>query len=250
MRLSVCIPMFFRDVSPAEAVARIAALSFDAAEVWRLRAEDIDPLGEALCRHGITLEGMCTGSFAMTEPDRRSEYLEKLDAACETARHLGCRNLITQSGRDTGAPREEQLDSIRGAMAAALPYLSQHGMRLLIEPLNTRIDHKDTFLDSSAQAFTLIREFDSPHLSVLYDIYHARIMGEDCRTVLRENAGFIGHLHVAGTAGRHEFWESDPDYPRLLQTAEDAGYDGLCGLEYAPLMSREESLAQARKILH
>ena len=249
MRLSVCIPMFFRDLSPAEAVARIAALSFDAAEVWRLRAEDIDPLGEALCRHGVTLAGMCTGSFEMTDPDRRGEFIEKLDEACGIARRLGCRDLITQSGRDTGAPREAQLDSIRGAMAAALPYLSRHGMRLLLEPLNTRIDHKDAFLGASPEAFSLIREFDSPHLSVLYDIYHARIMGEDCRAVLRENAARIGHLHAAGTGGRHEFWESDPDYPELLQTAVAAGYTGLCGLEYAPLLPREESLSQARRLL-
>ena len=249
MRLSVCIPMFFRDVSPADAVGRIAALGFDAAEVWRLRPEDIDPLSEALQAHNVTLTGMCPDSFAMTEPDRRSEYLEKLEAACETASRLGCRSLITQSGRDTGASRTAQLDSIRGAMNAALPLLEKHGMRLLIEPLNTRIDHKDTFLDSSTEAFTLIREFSSPHISVLYDIYHARIMGEDCRGVICKNAAHIGHLHAAGTDGRHEFWECDRDYPSLLRDAEAAGYEGFCGLEYAPLLPREESLARAKKIL-
>ncbi|MBQ3094805.1 MAG: TIM barrel protein [Clostridia bacterium] len=249
MRLSVCIPMFFRDVSPAQAVEHISALGFDAAEVWRLRAEDTEPFGEALSRHGVTLTGMCTGCFEMTDPARRNEFIEKLDAACETARRLGCTNLITQSGKDSGASREAQLDSMRGTAAAALPLLETHGIRLLLEPLNTRIDHKDAFLGASADAFALVREFNSPYFSVLYDIYHARIMGEDCGAVIRGHAVHIGHLHLAGTNGRHEFRESDPDYPELLRTAEAAGYRGFCGLEYAPLLPREESLALAKKIL-
>ena len=221
MRLSVCIPMFFRDISPAEAVGRIAALGFDAAEVWRLRPEDLDPFREALSCHQIHLTGMCTGSFNMTDPESRNEFTEKLDEACETARQLGCRNLITQSGKNTGALKEIQLDSMRGTMSAVLPLLQKHGMRLLIEPLNTRIDHKDSFLDNSADAFSLISEFSSPHFALLYDIYHARIMGEDCCAVIRNKAALIGHLHATGVQGRHEFWECDPDYPALLQAAED-----------------------------
>ena len=134
-------------------------------------------------------------------------------------------------------------------MSAVLPLLQKHGLRLLIEPLNTRIDHKDSFLDNSADAFSLISEFSSPHFALLYDIYHARIMGEDCCAVIRNKAALIGHLHAAGVQGRHEFWECDPDYPALLQAAEDAGYQGLCGLEYAPLLPREESLVRAREIL-
>ena len=42
----------------------------------------------------------------------------------------------------------------------------------------------------------------------------------------------------AGGFGREAAW-----------TAETAGYRGFCGLEYAPLLPREESLARAKEIL-
>lgn len=249
MRLSVCIPMFFRDISPAEAVSHISALGFDAAEVWKLKDSDAPALSEALSRCGVELAAMCTDCFALTEPHRRQEYLEGLEAACRRAQLLRCKNLITQSGQDTGKPAKEQLSAMEETLTAALPILEAYGMRLLLEPLNRRIDHKDTFLSSSADAFDLLRRIGSPRICVLFDLYHQHITGENLADAATQNLPYIGHMHLAGSRGRHEFWEGEVDYPALLRQFDAAGYTGLAGLEYSPLLPREESLTRAKNLL-
>ena len=159
------------------------------------------------------------------------------------AGRLNARNLIVVSG-DTraGIDRTEQLEALTGALRSAAPIASAAGVGLLLEPLNTRIDHKGYFLDSTREALGVIRDVDDPGVRLLYDMYHSIVMDEEPADVLAGSGHLIGHVHIADVPGRHEPGTGTVDWPRQLEALKSVGYSGSIGLEYIPLRETESSL--------
>jgi hydroxypyruvate isomerase len=156
--------------------------------------------------------------------------------------------MITQVGQDTGAPRQAQRDSIIAGLRASIPVLEATGVTLMIEPLNTIVDHKGYYLWSAVEAFEIVREVSHPLIKVVYDIYHQQIMEGNIIPNIINNLDCIAHLHSAGHPGRHELQCGESDYRNIFQAADKAGYKGACGLEYMPLSDAFESLRIARKL--
>lgn len=113
---------------------------------------------------------------------------------------------------------------------------------LLVEPLNTRIDHVGYYLDSSEEAFTIIDEVGSAYVKVLFDIYHQQIMEGDIIRRITGNIQKIGHFHVAGSMGRHELNDGELNYDAIFRAIVDKGFNGYIGLEYFPLEKPEKGL--------
>ena len=202
----------------------------------------------ACAETGVELLSMCTTEFRMTDPAFRKAWLEGLRESCTAARRAGVKRLITQVGQDTGAPREAQHESIAAALREARPILEDSGVTIMIEPLNTLVDHKGYYLWSSAEAFALIREVGHPLVKVVYDIYHQQVMEGNIIPSIVNNLDCIAHLHSAGHPGRHELQYGENDYKVIFAAVDKAGYRGACGLEYGPLMDAEESLREAKRI--
>lgn len=245
MRFSVCVPMFFRKLPFPEAIQKIAALGYDAAEIWNWRDLDLSMAWTACEEYGVELMGMCTANFELTDPAKRSAFLSGLEESCAAAHQLGVKRLITQSGPDTGARREYQHGSMLEGLRAAVPILEANDITLMLEPLNTLVDHKTTYLWSSIEGFELTRAVGSPRIKILYDIYHQQIMEGNLIQNITENLDCIEHLHAAGVPGRYELQSGETDYRAVLRAVQEAGYTGACGLEYKPLLPPEESLKKA-----
>ena len=71
MRLCVPIPCFFGKLDFAEAIYRVKALGFDAAETYNWRSIDPDATVRACAETGVELLSMCTTEFRMTDPALR-----------------------------------------------------------------------------------------------------------------------------------------------------------------------------------
>lgn len=248
MRLCVPVPCFFGDMELSTAIQKVRALGFDAAETYEWRGQDLDAVKNACAETGVELLSMCTTEFRMTDPAFRKAWLEGLRESCAAARRAGVKRLITQVGQDTGAPREAQHESIAAALREARPILEDSGVTIMIEPLNTLVDHKGYYLWSSAEAFALIREVGHPLVKVVYDIYHQQVMEGNIIPSIVNNLDCIAHLHSAGHPGRHELQYGENDYEVIFAAVNKAGYRGACGLEYGPLMDAEESLREAKRI--
>ena len=191
---------------------------------------------------------MCTTEFRMTDPALRTAWLDGLKESCEAAKKLGVKRLITQVGPDTGAPRAQQHASIVAALRDARPILEDSGVTIMIEPLNTYVNHPEYYLWSSVEGFEIIREVDHPLVKVVYDIYHQQVMEGNIIPNVTNNLDCIAHLHSAGHPGRHELQYGESDYKVIFAAVDKAGYKGACGLEYSPLLEPEESLRLAKEI--
>lgn len=248
MRLCVPIPCFFKDIDFAAAIRRVKALGYDAAETYNWKDLDFDAVRAACEETGVELLSMCTTEFRMTDPALRTAWLDGLRESCEAAKKLGVKRLITQVGPDTGAPRAQQHASIVAALRDARPILEDSGVTIMIEPLNTYVNHPGYYLWSSVEGFEIIREVDHPLVQVVYDIYHQQVMEGNIIPNVTNNLDCIAHLHSAGHPGRHELQYGESDYKVIFAAVDKAGYKGACGLEYSPLLEPEESLRLAKEI--
>lgn len=248
MRLCVPIPCFFRDLDFCEAIRTAGSLGYDAVETYGWKNLDLDAVKRTCEETGVELLSLCTTEFRMTDPKFRQAWLDGLKESCEAANKVGAKMLITQVGPDTGAPRKEQHDAIVETLKQAIPILEATGVTIMLEPLNTYVNHPGYYLTSSLEGFDIVREVDCKYVKIIYDIYHQQIMEGNIIPNVTKNLDCIAHLHAAGHPGRNELWFGENDYKVIFDAIDKAGYKGACGLEYHPLTNRIESLKKAKEL--
>ena len=248
MRLCVPVPCFFKNTDFCDAIRKIGELGFDAAETYNWKNLDLDAVRSACEESGVELISMCTTEFKMTDAAYRSAWLDGLRESCIAAQKVGASRLITQVGPDTGAPRADQHAAIVETLKQAIPILEEYGIIIMIEPLNTYVNHPGYYLWSSIEAFEIIREVNHPLVKVVYDIYHQQVMEGNIIPNILNNMDCIAHLHSAGHPGRHELQYGENDYKVIFDAVDKAGFIGACGLEYTPLLDPIESLKIAKEL--
>lgn len=248
MRICIPIPCFFNDMDFTDAIHKVKELGFDAAETYDWTNLNLEAVRNACEETGVELLSMCTTEFNMTNPDMRQKWLDGLKKSCAAAKKAGVKRLITQVGNDTGEERAKQHESIVAALKDAKPILEESGVTIMIEPLNTIVNHPGYYLWQSSEAFDIIREVNHPLVKVVYDIYHQQVMEGNIILNIINNLDCIAHLHSAGHPGRIELQLGENDYKVIFGEVDKAGYTGACGLEYNPTMNSVESLESFKKI--
>src|SRR5215467_6763217 len=182
-------------------------------------------------------------------PQRADEFRSGVARAIEYATALGCRQMNCLAGI---APPDADPSELRRTYVSSLRYaageLARAGMTLLIEPIST-LAVPGFFLNSSAEAFALVRETGANNVKVQYDLYHMRIMGDDLAATIATNLANIGHMQFAHVPGRHEPGTGEIDFHSLFRLVDRLGYRGWIGAEYTPTGRTEESLAWAKEYL-
>ncbi len=248
MKLCVAVPCFFEGMDFCDAIKKIGKLGYDTAETYNWQNLDLKKVKNTCDESGVKLISMCTTEFRMTDPQYRTLWLEGFRKSCEAAKNIGAEKLITQVGNDTGEEREYQHCAIVETLKAAKAITEEYGITVMIEPLNTYVNHPGYYLTSSSEAFDIIREVGNPYIKVIYDIYHQQVMEGNIIPNVTENLDCIAHLHAAGHPGRIEPWLGENNYSFIFDAIDKAGYAGYCGLEYKPTMPAEESLKKAKEI--
>lgn len=153
----------------------------------------------------------------------------------ETAK-AGFKNVICFSGnRDEEINDEEGLDNCVEGLSKIIPYAEQKKVTLVMELLNSKIDHKNYMCDSTDWGVELVRMLDSENFKLLYDIYHMQIMEGDVIRTITENKDFIGHYHTGGVPGRAEIDQTQElNYPAIIKAIIATGYKGYLGQEFIP----------------
>lgn len=234
MRFSLNLPGLFPGLSFEEAFRIMQQYRFDTLETWTLPDADVPALRDAMETFGMKLSAFCPSFFILNDPARRGEYEAALIRALRTADALGCPALITQVGQDTGAPREQQHESIVDGLRRMAPLLEKAGVTLLVEPLNDVKDHKGYYLTDSGEGFSIIREVNSPRVRLLYDVYHQLHMGEDVLARIEENLPLIGHFHIAGFPDRDDRIFENFDYAQLFELLGKHNVQTPVGVELFP----------------
>jgi hydroxypyruvate isomerase len=243
MKFSVCLNSVTGDLPRADAMRLVKKLGYTTVEFWEGTGFDIDEYKAALDETGLTVA--CMGvSSGLVDPAGREAFLESLKACIKNAHILGGKCLIATTGQELpDVPRQAQHDSIVEGLKAAAEILKDTGLTLCLEPLNILINHKGYYLSTSAEAFDIIRKVNSPHVKVLFDIYHQQITEGNLIANITNNLDLIGHFHIAGNPGRGEPYYGEINYSEIFKAIDEKGFAGYIGLEYWPVIDgMEESL--------
>ena len=111
----------------------------------------------------------------------------------------------------------------------------KHKVNLVMELLNSKVDHADYMCDHTNWGAALCKKVGSERFKLLYDIYHMQIMEGDLIRTIRDNAECIGHYHTGGNPGRNEIDDTQEIcYPAVMRAIVQTGYQGFVGQEFVP----------------
>jgi hydroxypyruvate isomerase len=247
---SVCVEMIFRDLPFLERLDAVAATGAPAFEFWRWADKDLPAIAERARRLGLACAGL-VGSVGgpLVDPARRDDFLTGLRGSIEAARTVGATTLIATTGQALpDVERARQHASIVDGLRAAAPIVEDAGVTLVLEPLNTKVDHIGYYLDTTAEGIQILEEVASPAVRLLFDAYHQAVMGEDIAAEVTAHANRIGHIHVADAPGRHELGSGEVDYPTFFTALAQTPYAGWVGLEFRPTADHAAAIAQSLHI--
>jgi hydroxypyruvate isomerase len=147
----------------------------------------------------------------------------------------GYKNLICFSGNRRGKTDEEGWNNCVIGLQKLLPLAEKHNVVLVMELLNSKLDHKDYQCDKTSWGVTLAKRLNSENFKLLYDIYHMQIDEDDVIRTIRENHQYIAHYHTAGVPGRNEIDESQElNYPAIMREIVKTGFRRFVAQEFIP----------------
>jgi hydroxypyruvate isomerase len=242
--------LFTEAAATPQRIHAAAAAGLPAVEIWTWRDKDLKGIEDALHDTGIALQTMCTEPMGqLVDPRTHRIFLDGLQESVIVAARLKCAYLVVTAGdRRPGVPREDQRAAIIDALRHAEGILAEHPVTLLLENLNSRVDHPGTFLDTTTDVISILHEVASPSIKLLFDAYHARVMNEDVPRVLDDAGDLLAHIQIADAPGRHEPGSGTIDWPAALATFHAVGYTGRLGLEYQPTVATLDSLITIRRL--
>ncbi|OCC24444.1 hydroxypyruvate isomerase [Croceicoccus estronivorus] len=173
-------------------------------------------------------------------PERIAQCRTGVTTAIEYAVAMGCPRLHLMAGKAPRLAENQQvlIDNVRYAADAA----QEHGIEILLEPINTRIDIPGYFYDNTADVMAIMTEIDRSNVKLQYDIYHMQIMEGDILRTIERLMPAIGHIQVADNPGRHEPGTGELNYPNIFKQLDSMGYAGWVGCEYNPVADTDDGL--------
>ena len=158
----------------------------------------------------------------------------------------GYKNLICFSGNRGSISDEDGLAKCVRGLQRILPAAQQAGVTVVMELLNSKVNHPDYMCDRSPWGIELCRRLDAPNFGLLYDIYHMQIMEGDVIRSIHDNHRWFVHYHTAGNPGRHEIDDTQElYYPAICRAIRDSGFTGYLAQEFMPTATDPEGRAAA-----
>jgi hydroxypyruvate isomerase len=158
----------------------------------------------------------------------------------------GYKNLICFSGSRRGKTDEEGWGNCVEGLKQLTGLAEQHKVILVMELLNSKINHKDYQCDRTAWGVELVKRVGSDNFRLLYDIYHMQIDEGDVIRTITDNHQYITHYHTGGVPGRNEIDNTQElYYPVVMQAILATGYKGYVAQEFIP--KRADKLASLKQ---
>ena len=179
---------------------------------------------------------------AFNRLEHHDTLVEIYEKRIKEVANAGLKNLICFSGNRAGMDDETGLKNCASGLKRILSIAEKHKVNIVMELLNSRVNHKDYMCDRTDWGVELCKAIDSERFGLLYDIYHMQIMEGDVIRTIRNNHKYLFHYHTGGNPGRNEIDETQElYYPAIMRAIIETGYKGHVGQEFIP--KREDKLA-------
>jgi len=231
----------FEDFCREVAAMGLTAIDLLGPEQWPIAA-----------KHGLICSTGSPGKGGGTIPDGLNNVALH-DAIARTfaealpkARDAKVPNLITFFGNRNGMPDAQAIDNCVAGLNRIKSIAEDTGVTVVVELLNSKVDHKDYQGDRTAFGVEVMKRVASPRVKLLYDVYHMQIMEGDVLRTVRDNWEHIAHFHTGGVPGRHELDETQElQWATIAKAILVKGYEGYFAHEFIPTRDPLGSLREA-----
>jgi hydroxypyruvate isomerase len=205
-----------------------------------------------LKKHGLD-SSMCNGAEISLEEgwndlDHHEVLIKNYEELIPLVAKAGYKNLICFSGNRNGKDDATGLQNAATGLRRVLPMAEKYNITLVMELLNSKIDHPDYQCDRTAWGVALVDLVKSSHLKLLFDIYHMQVDEGNIIQNIKDYHSYIAHYHTAGVPGRHEIDDSQElNYPAIMRAIKDTGFKGYVAQEFIPL--NEDKLAALKQAI-
>ncbi len=254
-KLSVRVEPVFPKMALPQQIEKVAEAKYQGFEFGNWRAADPDQIAKLKNKLGLECaclvgnRGVNPKGMGLCDPADRDGFLAEIKASVEAAKRFETTQLVTLTGNELpGVPRGKQRASIVERLKRGHDLVAPHGITLIVEPLNTLVNHAGYYLNYTREAFEIMREVSSPYVKILFDIYHVQIMEGNLIDTIRKNIGQIGHFHVGDVPGRHEPGTGEIDYGNVFKAIRELGFRDFVAMEYMPSKDAMTTLAEVRAL--
>jgi hydroxypyruvate isomerase len=179
-------------------------------------------------------------------PVYHDELVKSYTDVIPKAAAAGLDKIICFSGNRNGLSDEKGIENCAAGLKKLMPLAEKHKVTMVMELLNSKVDHKDYQCDHTAWGAALADQVGSEKFKLLYDIYHMQIMEGDVIATIKKYHPYIAHYHTGGVPGRNEIDETQElNYPAIMRAILETGYKGYVGQEFIP--KRDNKIASLKQ---
>lgn len=219
-------------LAPDALLQEIKTIGYDAVEIVP------DALFPLVKQHGLniaTIQGHVPLEDGLNQRINSARLEKTIKERIALAVEWEIPTLIVFSGNRNGLDDEAGAEVTAGNLRLVSKTAEDAGITLVLELLNSKVDHPDYQCDRTAWGVKVVEMVESPNVKLLYDIYHMQIMEGDVIRTIQQNHAAFGHYHTAGNPGRNDLDEAQElYYPAIVRTIMATGYQGYLGQEFIP----------------
>ena len=207
-----------------------------------------------LKKHGLTcamvsnpvIEGLGGIERAWNRVEHHDRLVTAYEERIKQVAEAGMTNLICFSGNRAGLPDDKGIENCALGLKRIMSTAEKHKVTIVMELLNSRVNHKDYQCDRTEWGVELCKAIGSERFKLLYDIYHMQIMEGDLIVRIKKFNPYIAHYHTGGVPGRNEIDETQEiNYPAVMKAIVDTGFKGHVAQEFIP--KRDDKIASLKQ---
>ena len=183
---------------------------------------------------------MCNGAElnlvdGFNDPAFHQKLIKNYTEMIPLVAKAGFKDLICFSGSRRGKDDETGLKNCTEGLKKLIGVAEKNNVTLVMELLNSKIDHEDYQCDKSNWGIELCKRIGSENFKLLYDIYHMQIDEGDVIRTINEHHHYFAHYHTGGVPGRNEINETQElYYPAIMKAIVKTGFKGFVAQEFIP----------------
>jgi hydroxypyruvate isomerase len=199
-----------------------------------------EQIGKEMARLGITMGVfVATGSFTEPtfavshKPEMRERILSDIRDSLEVAKRVNAKWTTVVPGLfDLKLHPDYQLANVIDMFKRCAELCEKQGLVMVMEPLNTFINHPGVFLQHVPQAYMICKSVGSPSCKILYDMYHAQIQIGNIIPNIDAAWDESPYFQIGDNPGRKEPTSGEMNYRNIFKHIHAKGFTGVMGMEH------------------
>jgi hydroxypyruvate isomerase len=163
----------------------------------------------------------------------RERFLADIRSSVDVAKRLNSRHMTIVTGfMDRKLPADIQTARVIDVLRRAADIYEPHGLVMVMEPLNTLVNHPGVFMSTVPQGYAVARAVNSPAIKVLADLYHEQIQAGNLINTLDTCWNEIAYIQFGDNPGRKEPGTGETNYRNIVRWLRARKFAGVIGMEH------------------